>query len=143
MSNYDKSMALTGQPPKSLSLNQKLATVLGMIGMGILLLASLNVSFPNKTLWLTVSLLAISFGTIWFSWDAYSKKLPGIKNDGVWFKSISSRGLWGWMSGLALTGFYIILYFEHCLVKQCREIQEGDTMILDSVVCQPRLQDQC
>ena len=73
-------MALTGQPPKSLSLNQKLATVLGMMGMGILLLATFNVSFPNKTLWLTVSLLAISVGTIWFSGDAYSRKLPGIKN---------------------------------------------------------------
>ncbi|WP_375325544.1 4Fe-4S binding protein [Flagellimonas sp. GZD32] len=111
MSTVDKSMALTGQPPASLSLNQKLAVVLGMGGLGILLLALFNVSFPNKSLWLTISMLAISAGTLWFSWDAYSNKLPGIKNDGVWFKSISSRGLLAWMAGLALTGFYIVLYF--------------------------------
>ena len=104
-------MALTGEPPKSLSIVQKLAVLLGTSGMGILLLAIFNVSFPNKALWLTLSLSAISIGTIWFSWDAYSKKIPGIKNDGVWFKSISSRGLWGWVAGLALTGFYVVLYF--------------------------------
>ena len=104
-------MALTGEPPKNLSIGQKIAVFLGMSGLGILLLAVFNVGFPNKTLWLTLSLSAITIGTILFSWDAYSRKLPGIKNDGVWFKSISSRGLWGWMAGLALTGFYIVLYF--------------------------------
>ena len=108
---YHKSMALTGEPPKSLSISQKLAVLLGLSGLGILLLAVFNVNFPNKTLWLTLSLLAITVGIVWFSWDAYSKKIPGIKNDGVWFKSISSRGLWGWVAGLSLTGFYIVLYF--------------------------------
>ena len=111
MSTYDKSMALTGQPPKILSRNQKIATLVGMFGLAIILLAAFNVSFPNKTLWLSISLSAITLGTVWFSWDAYSQKLPGIKNDGVWFKSISSKGFWGWIAGIALTGFYIVLYF--------------------------------
>ena len=43
--------------------------------------------------------------------DAYLTKLEGIKNDGVWFKSISSRGILGWVTGVILTSFYIILYF--------------------------------
>ncbi len=111
MNTYDRSMALTGQPPVTLSRNQKLATLLGMFGMAVILLAAFNVNFPNKALWLTISLLSIGVGTIWFSWDAYMHKLPGIKNDGVWFKSISSQGFWGWIAGIALTGFYIILYF--------------------------------
>ncbi|WP_420603977.1 4Fe-4S binding protein [Flagellimonas sp.] len=111
MSTYDRSMALTGQPPKILSRNQKIATLIGMAGLMIILLAAFNVDFPNKGLWLSISLSAITVGTVWFSWEAYSKKLPGIKNDGVWFKSISSKGLWGWVAGIALTGFYIILYF--------------------------------
>ncbi len=111
MSTYDKSMALTGEPPKSLSISQKIATLLGLSGLGILLLAIFNVNFPNKPLWLTLSLSAISISIIWFSWAAYANKTPGIKNDGVWFKSISSRGLWGWVAGLSLTGFYIVLYF--------------------------------
>ncbi|WP_425234635.1 4Fe-4S binding protein [Ulvibacterium sp.] len=111
MSTYDKSMALTGQPPKALNTGQKLATLLGMSGLGILVLTLFNIDFPNKGLWLTISLSAIFIGVFWFSQAAYANKLKGIKNDGVWFKSVSSRGLWGWMAGIALTGFYIVLYF--------------------------------
>ncbi len=111
MSTYDKSMALTGQPPKALNTGQKLSTLLGMTGLAILLLAIFNVNFPNKGLWLTISLLAIFVGVVWFSKAAYGHKLKGIKNDGVWFKSISSLGLLGWLAGIALTGFYVVLYF--------------------------------
>lgn len=111
MSTYDRSMALTGQPPKELSRNQKIATLIGLSGLTIILLAAFNVDFPNKALWLSISLAAITSGTIWFSWDMYSRKEPGIKNDGVWFKSISSKGFWGWIAGISLTSFYIILYF--------------------------------
>ncbi len=53
----------------------------------------------------------ISLGTVIFANDAYLTKSKGIKNDGVWFKSISSRGSLGWISGIVLTGFYIVLYF--------------------------------
>ena len=111
MSSYDRSMALTGQPPKILSRAQKGFTLLGMSGLLILTLALFNVEFPNKGLWLTLSLLAILVGVYGFSRAAYGAKHKGIKNDGVWFKSISARGLWGWVAGIVLTGFYVILYF--------------------------------
>ncbi len=111
MSNYDRSMALTGQPPTTLSRNQKIATLIGFFGLAIITLSGFNVSFPNKGLWLSISLAAITTGTVWFAWDAYSNKVPGIKNDGVWFKSISSKGFWGWIAGIAMTSFYIVLYF--------------------------------
>ena len=111
MSTIDKSMALTGQPPKALSSSQKLATITGLAGLFILLLAGFNVDFPNKGFWLSLSLLLIFAGVIWFTLNTYANKHKGIKNDGVWFKSVSSRGLWGWVSGIALTGFYIVLYF--------------------------------
>ncbi len=111
MNTLDKSMALTGQPPKALSRGQKLATILGLTGLFILLLAAFNINFPNKGMWLSISLLSIFVGVYWFSKEAYALKHKGIKNDGVWFKSVSARGLWGWVSGIVLTGFYIVLYF--------------------------------
>lgn len=111
MSTYDRSMALTGQPPKALSSIQKISTLIGLTGLAIILLAAFNIGFPNKGIWLTTSLVLISGGTLLFAWDAYAKKEPGIKNDGIWFKSISSRGFWAWVAGIALTGFYIVLYF--------------------------------
>ncbi len=111
MSTLDKSMALTGQPPAALSIFQKIAVILGLSGLFILLLASFNIDFPNKGMWLSISLAAIFSGIFWFAKEAYAKKLKGIKNDGVWFKSISAKGLWAWATGISLTGFYIVLYF--------------------------------
>ncbi|MGB5460991.1 MAG: 4Fe-4S dicluster domain-containing protein [Eudoraea sp.] len=111
MSTADKSMALTGEPPAALSRFQKLAVLLGLSGLFIVLLAGFNVDFPNKGIWLSISLTAIFIGVFWFTKEAYALKLKGIKNDGVWFKSISSKGLWAWITGISLTGFYIVLYF--------------------------------
>ena len=106
-----RNMALTGEPPKSLNSFQKLGTLIGITGLGIITLAGFNVDFPNKGLWLSLSLTAITLGVIIFSYGAYNDTEPGIKNNGVWFKSVSSRGLLGWISGIVLTGFYIVLYF--------------------------------
>ncbi len=111
MSTLSRDMSIGGQPPQSLNIQQKLATLLGIMGLVILLLATFNVQFPNKTLWLTLSLSAITAGTIWFGAASYLSKHPGIKNDGVFFKSVSHRGFWGWVLGIGLTIFYILLYF--------------------------------
>ncbi|MEM7186422.1 MAG: 4Fe-4S dicluster domain-containing protein [Bacteroidota bacterium] len=111
MSTIQRDMSLTGQPPKSLNGTQKVATVIGLAGLAILLLAAFNVDFPNKGFWLTTSLVSMAAGILLFSKGAYSGTLEGIKNHGVWFKSISNRGFWGWVAGISLTGFYVILYF--------------------------------
>jgi polyferredoxin len=82
-----------------------------MFGLFIIVLAGFNISLPNKGLWLTIALISITGGIILFAKGAYKNKLEGIKNDGVWFKSISSRGYLAWIAGIGLTGFYIVLYF--------------------------------
>ncbi|QYA24557.1 4Fe-4S binding protein [Gramella sp. MT6] len=111
MSRIEHNMSLTGDAPKAINTQQKISTLLGMSGLFILLLASLNISFPNKTFWLSISLISIFAGIIWFAKASYSDKHPGIKNDGIWFKSMTNRGFLAWLVGIALTGFYIILYF--------------------------------
>jgi polyferredoxin len=111
MSEVKKSMALTGEAASALSTAQKGATTLGMLGLGILVLALFNIDFPNRALWLTVALSAMAAGIIWFSQATYSGKSAGIKNDGVWFKSISARGIWAWAFAILITGFYVVLYF--------------------------------
>lgn len=97
---------------KDLSTKQKIASGIGVLGLFILVLAFLNVGFTNKVLWLTLALGLITAGTIWFTNLAYLGKSKGIKNDGVWFKSISSRGIIGWITGVVMTAFYIVLYFK-------------------------------
>ncbi|APQ16907.1 4Fe-4S binding protein [Maribacter hydrothermalis] len=125
MGNFDRSMSLAGEPPKALNTSQKLAVVTGMTGMGILILQLFNLNLGNSALWLSISILAIFAGIIWFSQAAYAHKQKGIKNDGVWFKSISSRGVLAWMAGIALTGFYIVLYFYP---EYLGLVKDGDNM---------------
>tara|TARA_R110000868_G_scaffold409477_1_gene695030 strand:- start:664 stop:2253 length:1590 start_codon:yes stop_codon:yes gene_type:complete len=112
----NRSMSLAKPDAQDLSKKQKLAVGLGVTGLFILVLALVNVNFPNKALFLTASLLLITFGTIIFANDAYLNKLDGIKNDGVWFKPISSRATLGWITGIILTLFYIVLYFYEGLL---------------------------
>ncbi|GFZ81186.1 hypothetical protein GCM10011531_09270 [Aquaticitalea lipolytica] len=114
--NY--SMSLAKPDAQNLSMIQKIAVFLGIAGLFIMILALLNVDFPNKAIFLTLSLGLIIIGTVIFSRDAYLKKTEGIKNDGVWFKSISSKGILAWATGIILTGFYIVLYFYAELLGQ-------------------------
>lgn len=106
------SMSLAKPDSQALTGTQKIAVTIGMIGFFILMLAVFNVNFPSKPLFLTLSLILMTVGTVIFANNAYLTKQEGIKNDGVWFKSISSRGFWGWITGIGLTMFYIILYFK-------------------------------
>ncbi|MEO5789131.1 4Fe-4S dicluster domain-containing protein [Gelidibacter sp.] len=113
MSNKtNPSMSLAKPDSQALSATQKIAVAIGVTGFFIMILAFFNVNFPNKPLFLTLSLVMITVGTIIFANNAYLTKHAGIKNDGVWFKSISSRGVWGWATGIVLTLFYIVLYFK-------------------------------
>ena len=107
----EKNMALTGQPPKNLSNKQKFGVLIGISGLFILVLAACNVNLPNKSFWLATSLISIFTGIIFFAHASYGNKKQGINNDGIWFKAISSRGAIAWMAGIAITGFYIVLYF--------------------------------
>ena len=72
MSKLEHNMSLTGDVPKSLGLSQKLAAVLGIAGLFILVLAGFNTNFPNKTLWLTISLSASAIGILWYSCLLYT-----------------------------------------------------------------------
>lgn len=107
--NYSMSLAKPDAP--DLSVMQKVAIGLGILGLFIFVLALLNTNFPNQGWFLTISLLLIFVGTIIYSNVSYLNKSKGIKNDGIWFKSISSRGALGWITGIVLTSFYITLYF--------------------------------
>lgn len=107
----DHSLSIAKPDAFGMSTKQKLALGLGVTGLLILVLALFNVSLPQSGLFLTTSLSLILIGVLIYSADAYLTKQEGIKNDGVWFKSIASRGLWGWVVGVVLTGFYIVLYF--------------------------------
>ncbi|GHA42945.1 hypothetical protein GCM10007103_25140 [Salinimicrobium marinum] len=110
MSNTKHNMSLAGEPPNRLNTTQKIATGIGWTGVFILTLSLFNVSFPDWGLWLSLGLIAL--GVIIFANDQYLGKPTAVKNNGIWFKSMTSRGVLAWGTGILLTLFYIVLYWH-------------------------------
>ena len=90
---------------------QKLAAAIGSVGLLLLILAFFNISQVQNSSMLWISLGLITTGTILFSARAYLTQSAGIKNDGVWFSSLTNRGLGAWILGIIITSFYVLLYW--------------------------------
>lgn len=106
-----ESLSLATPHPSLTSGKQKLA--LAMAGIGIVLLlvvwAAKNAFAPIPVLLTSVGLMLAG---LWlFVREEYLNRPAGIKNNGVWFKSLSARGVWGWLIAIILTTFYSVLYF--------------------------------
>lgn len=101
---------------------------IGALGFGIFGLAWLSGAFSdpespnvmnelmqsiehNATAFLWASLGLMGAGISIYTYGAYSGHVKGIKNNYVWFNSLTSRGAIGWISGILLTLFYIQLYW--------------------------------
>ena len=102
-------MSLTGDPPKTLSMVQKFATAVGWTGIFILILSLFNTTLPGYFLWIGLGLIPL--GVIIFANDEYRGKPAGIKNNWLWFNSMTSRGILAWGTGILLTLFYIVIYW--------------------------------
>lgn len=73
--------------------------------------AKINLFGASTGMALTFSLLAMVIGTAIYSARAYLTVPEGIKNNGVWTGSLTGRGAFGWVTGIVLTGFYVIIYW--------------------------------
>lgn len=104
------SLSLAEPHPAGLSLGQKGGVALGLVGFGIMLLAFIGIGV-NASLFLPIAIISMLLGGVVYGVSAYAGRPAGIKNDGVWFQSLSSRGLIGWSLGVVLTGFYVLLYW--------------------------------
>ena len=54
----------------------------------------------------------IVLGGSWYFWMAYGRSHPGIKNDGIFHSATTHRGALAWIIGVALTAFYVALYWH-------------------------------
>ncbi|SDG46507.1 4Fe-4S binding protein [Psychroflexus sediminis] len=109
--SLDVNMSVTGNAPEALNVQQKLSAALGLAGIFIMSLSVFNVGFQPQALWLTLAIGLVAVGIVWYTRASYAGKTAGIKNDGVYFKSLTNRGLWAYIVGVVFTGFYIVLYF--------------------------------
>lgn len=112
--NTDIDMSVSGSRIHSqLNVTQKAGAILATIGLLILFMALFNVqallSFQPAAL--AISIISLSLGIIIYARGLYLQHPEGIKNNHVWQKSLSNRGLWAWIIAILLTGFYVLLYW--------------------------------
>jgi Pyruvate/2-oxoacid:ferredoxin oxidoreductase delta subunit len=102
----------------------------GLSGLFILLLAAFQL-IPATAAWLFVSLSLIAISVILFSYELYMNKPEGIKNNGVWFESISSRRYVAWALAMLLTLFYCLLYWKPELLGYSEQGNSGLIALFD------------
>lgn len=109
-------------PPKTDALQKLFLAVTGL-GILLLFLAIAHVNMQPKALFLFISISAIFIGSISYAARTYLSQPAGIKNNGVWFNSMINRGAAGWVAGIILTAFYVLLYWY----PQYLGLGKGDT----------------
>ncbi|MFC4261853.1 4Fe-4S binding protein [Ferruginibacter yonginensis] len=108
--NYDISLSVASHA-ETAQLNTKMK-----VGVALIVIAAfvLGIGLFNQffhPILLGVFIITLSAGSLLYTNGLYADKTPGIKNNGVMFKSLTSRGLWAWVLGVSLTAFYILLYW--------------------------------
>jgi Pyruvate/2-oxoacid:ferredoxin oxidoreductase delta subunit len=111
MSNKEYSFSISNPHRIEMDTVQKTGMVIALLGVAILFLAWFGINVPNYTILLTLSLLMMVIGTTIYARQTYLKTPKGIKNNHIWFNSLSNRGILGWFLAIILTGFYVLLYW--------------------------------
>ncbi len=106
----DISLSLANQTDSTpLNTKMKIGATLVALAAIVLFLGLFN-QFYTPIL-LSVFFALITIGSLLYTTGLYGGIDAGVKNNGVMFKSLTSRGFWAWIMGIVLTSFYIILYW--------------------------------
>lgn len=97
--------------PPVIQTPQRWMTAAGFAALAYMILVALHLVPANG--WVLAStLLVLSLSIAGFAWLGHARRLPGIHHDGIWFSSLSSRGLVAWLAAALLTFFYCLLYWK-------------------------------
>ena len=88
--------------------------LLAIVTFGVLAFFVQVFGAPIKGTWLgfLMAFLPIIIGTPLYFYVYYKDSEPGIKNDNIYFRSISSGGILGIIAGFLLIAFYVLLYWK-------------------------------
>lgn len=86
-------------------------TSLIAVGVGLVALFSSFMGQLGSLIPFWIGVGGVVTGTILYSWRTYMSRPSGVRNDGTVRSSVIGRGAVGWMLGVVLTGFYVLLYW--------------------------------
>ena len=109
---------------------QKMGLVIVGVSVLILLITWAGVTV-NSSIFLPIALLGIFAGTTIYAVRTYSLIPPGIKNNRIYFDSLTNRGAVGWITGIVITGFYVCLYWFPELLGQSKDGNTGIVALFD------------
>jgi polyferredoxin len=104
--------SIAGDKTQDLNITQKLGLTLASISLFILLLTWFTgLTLTPSWFYLSILLLGFSAGPVIYAVGTYKGLPAGIKNNGVYFNSLTNRGALGWIGAIILTLFYVCLYW--------------------------------
>jgi len=114
--DVDISMSLTNSSGSPVNALQKAGLIIGLAGLVIPGIFLFDVPFRPFGLFLILSAALMTTGMALYIKGSYAGHPEGIKNNGIWLHSLTSKGVAAWISGLLITAFYVVLYwFPHLL----------------------------
>ena len=112
---FDEEAEGFGEPPQASTPAPSLAKRLAAaaIGLGLLcfVLFVFGLDFGGGWTPLLLTFGLVSVATAVYYYVDFKDTTPGIKHDKTFFRDVQNRGLVGWALGIAITGFYVVLYF--------------------------------
>jgi len=124
-----------GEPPRAAPARSNPVVLAGgfLVGLGALAFVLVCCGVLGGgwgTLWTCLAPLVL--GALFVFQGRYGGTEPGIKHDGNVFRSSQTRGRLAWVLGLAITGFYVVLYFYDDLrARGMPAVLERPTRLLD------------
>jgi len=90
---------------------EKLTLAVVAAGLLALLLALADADPGRRQTWLYLAVGLVSAGTLAWSWLTFGRPPAGVQQNNLWLRASTGRGGAAWVTGLVLTGFYVVLYW--------------------------------
>ncbi len=86
---------------------------LALFGFGLtaLFIGGFGAAKASPVIWGLVAFIPLITGGLGYGIYSQKQLAPGIHNNGIFKASLTHRGFWAYLTGIALTGFYCIYYW--------------------------------
>ena len=118
---------------KRYSVWEKTGLVVFAAGILFLVVSATGSARENPVFYFLASLGSVTAGALIFILAQGLENSAGIKNNNIFFNSVTARGTWAYILGIVITGFYVLLYwFPETLTNWIR-LTDPLTMLITGV----------